>query len=253
MPRLTLVDWGLWLTVIAFQAVLACWIRFRGHDRRWPSLFWFLTLETLANLLLLGIRLAPLRNPNTPYFYTYWIGSAVCAVPEVWIIVQIGQTVLAASPRFGRWIALGILVASVAYFAGTLTLARPAHASFPWAITNLVVEIHRATQLAWLATFLTVAFVCDFLGLGWRRHALGISIGFCIQACGEALAGWMLGTIGNVNLISNINELIYVLALATWGFTLRTSEPIEISEADASEIHSTLSIYLAAVKGAISK
>lgn len=220
MPRLTLFAWAVWIAIIALQpAVLAGLVR-SGLWKRWVSLTVFLALKSTCSLLLLAIYLF-VRPPDGPYFYVYWSFAGLAAVAEIWMIMQVGGAMAGLSRSMRIWIAH----ATLAIAAATLTVSIPAalHAHAPvWGIlSHAVLSLNEAINLAWLVTFGLVLWLYELFDIESFGVVRGIAAGFALMALGATLCGWLYEFTGNVNVISNLQDLMYFASLLVWAVALR--------------------------------
>jgi hypothetical protein len=220
MPHLSLLSWTVWIAIITLQpAVLFRMVR-SGLWKRWLSLTVFLSLKSIGSLLLLAIYTLA-RNPDAPYFYVYWCFACLEAITEIWMIIQVGCAMAGLSRSMRVWIAH----ATLAIAAATLTVFIPAalHSHKPvWGLlSHSVLGLNEAVNLAWLVTFGIVLFLYELFDIESFGAVRGIASGFALMALGASLCGWLYEFTGNVNAISNLQDLVYFVSLLVWVVAVR--------------------------------
>jgi hypothetical protein len=220
MPHLTLFSWAVWIAIIVLQPAALFRLVRSGLWKRWLSLTCFLSLKSVGSLVLLSVYLLA-RQPDAPYFYVYWSFAFLAAIAEIWMIIQVGCAMAGLSRSMRIWIAH----ATLAIAAATLTVFIPAalHSHRPvWGIlSHSVLGLNEAVNLAWLVTFGIVLCLYELFDIESFGAVRGIASGFALMALGDSLCGWLFEFTGNVNAISNLQNLVYCAALLVWVVAIR--------------------------------
>jgi hypothetical protein len=190
----------------------------------------FLSLKSAVDLLLLGVYFANFLGDQrvATYFYTYWCGNGLAALAELWMIIQVACALVSASPKAVKWVwRLAPFAAAVCFFGASRLPIWPNYGP-QLRIVSMVVGLDRLVAMAWLATFLCIAAFSDLMGFRWRRHPLGIAIGFAIVSTTEIGVSWFLGTLTftNARLLSDISGAAYLLALVVWTVSISKNEQV---------------------------
>lgn len=218
--------WAIWMTTIAFQPLLAFLLARKGLWRKWASLFLFLCVKSAGSFALVAIWFG-VGDPDLRaalYFYTYWGFAFLAGIVQVWMVIQIGCAMAGVSLRVRCWIASGIWTCAFGELAVFAHITHAARLPAWGRISQIVLDLDKSIDLAWLSTFMLAVLACETLGIRGFNPVRGISIGYAIMALGATCSSWMLGFIRDVALISNVNGFMFLLALSTWAYTLQQSQ-----------------------------
>jgi len=227
MPRMNLASWIIWVAIIVAQPAVTALVMRHGPWRPRTSLLSFLAFRSLLSFCLLAIKLSWLDpDPKgAAYFYTFWAGAIVSSLLGIWVIAEISCELFGISPTVRAWTrALAFLLALTGFGLLIVTL-NPPDIPFGEQVTCFSIHISRAAHTASLGTFLLMALLSDILGLRYRRHLLGISIGFAVESCAETSLTWLLG-IFPAPMLSDARGALYLLALLIWIGTMLTKETV---------------------------
>lgn len=220
MPQLDSVSWIVWTLVLILQPVVAVVMISKGLWRRWPSVFAFLCFRSIISFALLGMTVA---MPDTDtraaaYFYTYWGGTAVGELLQVWMLLQIALDLGGASKVIRRRLCYSIPAISLAALTISVLLSFSAPMTATGRIVTVVIDLDKAFSLGWLFSFLAVAVFSEFLGIEWSPVSLGIAIGMAVEALGQTVVTWALSIwASSWNHLSELAGIFYCVCLLTWG------------------------------------
>jgi hypothetical protein len=221
VPRLSCAAWVLWIAVIAAQLALVCVMLARRAVRRWPATCTFLAFRCTVSLFLVAIVLT-VSQPRLAalYFYVYWAADAAACFIRVWMIVEMGCSACAAAPGVHPLVRRIIPAIAALSLAMSIILAGSAKNIYWDLMERATVSFERILALTWMATFLVMAYVCDFLGMRWGRCDRNLAIGFTVQAASTTVISWLLGTVPNVLRLSNLQDVLYLTSLLFWARAL---------------------------------
>ncbi|KAA6459594.1 hypothetical protein DYQ86_15865 [Acidobacteria bacterium AB60] len=250
MPHLTAIDWAIWLLVIVAQlAFVGLSLRMKRAWREWPAVFSFVAFKAFVSLALVSIMLS---DPGTGdlypaiYFYTYWISSALAAILEVWIVTEIGCRV---APPAGRVLDKAIPTLAAIFLIGSLFVSDSSPVTFTLELTRLVVSLDRAAALAWLASFVSLWYASEFLGIRWDRVQIGVAIGFTVHSIGDTAVAWLLGTLPRKwDVLSNAQSFFWIGAMVAWSLTFLRLESPPAPPLDLQRLGDSAKTYIDALK-----
>jgi hypothetical protein len=164
------------------------------------------------------------------YFFTNWIATAVETVLLIWIIYDVynkAMRPLKGLQKIGkiifRWVAVVSIAVSVAIVAGP-RLSNNYVAN----ISTTVGQIQQGTFVLTLCLLLFVCFAIRPLGLTFRSHLFGVTLGLGVTATAFLVqAAWLSGVSAQslyspVYLVSTVGSL---LAVCIWGTYFALPEP----------------------------
>lgn len=211
-------SWYVWGAVILGQGALATWMVVRGSWRQWPSLFSFLFILCVRDV----IRVAASTLWPSPgiEFYTYWWASLVAECLEVWMIVQIGLELAGVFPWLRRVIANGLpaLAALTLVVCSALSLRSPlpSYARLGY----VVMHLDYLVSFTVLATFLAgVCLPSGILALQWSGGVRGIAAGFALEVTASHCASWLSLSNSTINpsLLYQVKSGLFLVSLVVWG------------------------------------
>lgn len=240
MPQLTFWAWAIWLTGMAAQALLLLWaIRLRLW-RSMPSILFYLLLRNTTSLVLLAITLADASWTPAAYFYFYWAAQVVACFTRVWIITELGCAACVADEmlcRFLRRVIPGLSV--LVFFVACVVMAGEPHvypAAFLIPEVLTTVTVSRVLPLTVLAAFLVFGIAQRTFGIRWTARETMFAFGLFVQMVSEFAVSWLLGLIGKVHMLSNLQGLLYFFSLVLWFSAFAQDDEYLISIADLSRI-----------------
>ncbi|MFP5277017.1 MAG: hypothetical protein ACLGPM_07870 [Acidobacteriota bacterium] len=193
--------------------------------RRWtqrPALFTFVGLRFAISYMLIVAVFLPSRVAAPVYFYLYWTAAAATCVIRVWMIVELGCA--ACYPAAEVRMLLARIVPSVAvfFFVASALLTVGESVQYEQVLAQLTIGLGRAIALTCLATFLVVAYACEFFGIKWGESDRKIALGLSLQTMSGALVSWILGIArpGYSTLLSDAQDSVYFLSLLLWSDAL---------------------------------
>ena len=215
-------------------AALFCYKRVWG---KFSLLFALIALRAITGAILipllffrrdLGISLPVAFNT---YFYTSWISGIVQALLLIAIIYHVYREAmrpLQGLQRIGkiifRWVAVVSVFVSVAIAAGP----HLSSANYVGSIGAMVSQVQQGVFVLTLCLLLFVCFAIRPLGLTFRSHIFGISLGLGVTATSLLVQAAWIATVGAqslyspVNLVSTVGSLISV---CIWGVYFVLPEP----------------------------
>jgi hypothetical protein len=214
--------------------VLLALMKYKAKHRDFPALTMFLTafvLDTAIAIPLLFFRkdlgISVVRCYEI-YFYSNWIFFTIEYVLLLLIIYSVFSK--AMKPLEGlhhvgkvifRWIAGVSLALSVAVVAGP-------HLSGGYGLATLAGQIQEGTSILMLCLLLFVGLATRALGLTYRSHIFGVSLGLGIFATTTLVeSAWFSSGVGQTlySPVYIFSTLGTAVALMTWGAYFATPEP----------------------------
>lgn len=219
---------GMGLTVLGV-------ILFRGANEIFPQLAWLLGANALENGISLAIMFFRKRlhlSMDVAYpvlFYSTWIFSAVSCLLRILIIYSVFAE--AMRPMSGLHQAGKIVFRWVAVVSGLVAFALVAGPGVFTSLNAFGQVFGHLQQGVCVLTLCILVFVCFAvrpLGLTFRSHLFGVSLGLGVMATVELVqAAWMVTTNGQ-SLYSPVylfSSLGFCASLAIWGTYFAAPEP----------------------------
>lgn len=217
--------YALWITPPLFMALIAAVMRRRQLHREFPAFFVYAIFTVLRTPILFYV----VHRDPLAYSFLYWVAEAGSAVLGFTAIYEVFRHLFSGEERtrrlgdvFFRWTAAAFVLLAVVAAALNLDPNVTPAAAGVLALTQGV----RLVQCG-LLLFLFV-FSC-FSGLAWRRHALGIALGFGLFASVQLAAAAMQTYTGLVSYQtwSWVNMASYNCAVLVWMRYLLAPEKAE--------------------------
>jgi hypothetical protein len=203
--QFSVMQWALWLVVAFFEFGVVARMTLSGAWRRWPSLFSFLLILTIKDAVRIANALTA-QNQWTD-FYVYWTGSLIAEILEVWIIVQIGQTMLGVCTWTRRVVSHSVValaaisaIASIAFsMKGALTVER----------------LSNAVALAWVFVMIVVVVFADQMA-EWSDGTRGIAFGITLELTADCYIDWLKITSSQIAHLDLIKSAFFLVSLCAW-------------------------------------
>lgn len=209
----SVMQWALWLIVAAFQIGVVIRMILSGAWRRWPSLFSFLLVLAIEDAVRIANALTA-RNQWTD-FYIYWVASLIAEILELWIIVQIGRTMLGVSTWTRRVVSHGVVaMAAISAITSIAFSMRGALLSLK-SLCLTVERLSNAVALAWVFVLIVVVVFADQVA-EWSDGTRGIAFGITLELTADSYIGWL--KIGNSQVahLDLIKGALFLVSLCAW-------------------------------------
>src|SRR6476620_402782 len=214
-----LAYYTLWFAHPVLQAGLVGILLWRKLYRTFPVFFSYVAFQILVFALLF-----PLRSDRcyTIFYYTSWGTTAVSVILGFFVIHELFQDVFRpyytlrdlGSVLF-KWAAL---VMSLVAFV--VAASSPAGDQGP--IVQAVITVTRCVRVAQVGLILFLLVFSRYLGVSWKQHSFGLSLGLGLAAGVElgTLAFHVSGHASEV-LVHVINLVAYNISIIVWlGYAL---------------------------------
>jgi hypothetical protein len=204
----------LWILHPVLQSAVAGAMVRRNLQRVFRIFFAYLTFQIATFFILFPIFK---WGGYLVYFYAFWIYSAITLVLGFMVIHEIFldvfrpyHTLKDLGSVLFRWAALVMLLV-----AGVVAASSPASEQGP--LVQAIVTVQRCVRVVQCGLILFLLVFSKYLGVSWRQHSFGISLGFGSFA-GAELAMLALNTSGHASqvTVNFVDLLSYNLAIATW-------------------------------------
>jgi hypothetical protein len=204
----------LWILHPVLQSIVAGIMLRRRLHRVFRIFFAYLIFQIASFFVLFPIFK---WGGYIAYFYTFWTYSALTLVLGFMVIHEIFldvfrpyHTLKDLGSVLFRWAALVMLLVACVVAASS-----PASEQGP--LVQAIVTVQRCVRVVQCGLILFLLVFSKYLGVSWRHHSFGISLGFGGFA-GAELAMLALNTSGHASQITvNFVDLLsYNLAIATW-------------------------------------
>jgi len=227
----------LWITSLVFHGI-ACWAAVKkNYFTHWRAFSYYLFFVAVNSAVMLPVSF--LGSTNV-YAATYSIGDCVEALLLSLVVLEIlvrvlepfetlpGRTVA----RFCFWAVLGISVAVV------LSVYVPNHPNQKLnMLVDLPLTLERTIFLADAAILWVLVFQAKALGITWKSSVAEIAIAFVLYLTVQSTTRFVLGVYDNQtarNIAAEVGQVSYLIALASWVWTMTHRDPLPPRPADES-------------------
>jgi hypothetical protein len=227
----------LWMAHPVLQLAAGAAMLRRKLNRLFPVFFSYIGFQILTFSVLFPMRQWG-NFSYQQYFWAYWTCSAANLVLGFMIIYEIFLDVFRPYPTLKdlgsvlfKWAALVMLLVAFVVAASS-----PVGDQGP--IVQAVITVQRCVRVAQVGLVLFLLVFSRYLGVSWRQHSFGISIGLGLSAGVElgSLAFHVSGHASEV-IVQMTNLVAYNLAIATWfAYALRPS-PARAASSDLFTSH----------------
>lgn len=227
----------LWITSLVFHAI-ACWaVVKKNYFAHWRAFSYYLFFVAVNSAVMLPVSFL---GSAKVYAATYSLGDCIEALLLSLVVLEIlvrvlepfeslpGRTVA----RFCFWAVLGISVAVV------LSVYVPNH---PNQRLNMLVDLpltlERTIFLADAAILWVLVFQAKALGITWKSSVAEIAIAFVLYLTVQSTTRFVLGVYDNQtarNIAAEVGQISYLIALASWVWTMTHRDPLPPRPADES-------------------
>jgi hypothetical protein len=223
------------LTVVGILTHCVCAVLFgrnRKLRREYPFFLSYLIFQVLSQAIL-GVFYYRVYFAHTgsrsAYYYNYWIEGAIV---DIFALAVFKEIFLAAFKPFAglrdmaqivfRWAIAALVLISVAVmFSSSLPGFQR--------LTLLVLNLERVICIMQCALLVFLFMGSSYLGLSWRSHVFGLSLGFGVLATSNLFFFMVVSILGyddsHTILFKLIPPVSFVLAPSIWAFYLAQTEP----------------------------
>ena len=223
------------LLQVGMSVVVLGTMWFRRASRIFPYLACFLLVQAVACSITVGLlyhRVALHLSRDAAYsalYYSIWVSGALLCLLRILIIYSVFTE--AMRPMTGlhkagkiifRWV--GVVSALVAF----AMVAGPGVFSNMAALEDVFSRLQQGVSVLTICLLVFVCFAVRPLGLTFRSHLFGVSLGLGISASVELVQAAWLVTRGAQSLYSPVyllSSLGFCLAIAVWGTYFAMPEP----------------------------
>lgn len=234
----------LWLRDLSICECALCFcvlgvIFYRGKVRDFGSLTALIGVRALSGSILIPLLFfrkatgLSIETAYDTYFYTNWVSAvlqALLLVATIYSVYSKAMRPLQGLQRMGkvifRWVAVVSVAVSVAIAVGP-HLSAPS-STYIGTIALTVSQIQQGTFVLTLCLLLFVCFAIRPLGLTFRSHIFGVTLGLGVTATAFLVQAAWISTVGAQSLYSPIYLVSTVGALASicvWGVYFALPEP----------------------------
>lgn len=182
--NLQLANTILWIAAPILQLGVAGVMFWRKVHKAFPVFFIYLLSQVVTFLILFP---AYTWGSYPQFFYSYWICGAISLAVGFKIIHEVFldvfrpyHTLKDLGSVLFRWGALVMLLVAVVVAAST-----PASQQGP--LVQSVLTVQRCVRVIQVGLVLFLLVFSRYLGVSWKQHSFGISLGFGAFACVEML------------------------------------------------------------------
>jgi len=218
----------LWFGHPVLQAGVATAMLHRKLHRTFPVFFSYV----VAQLVIFGVTYPIYRSGNYGvFFYAYWIGSAVSVflgfkvIHEIFLdVFRPYHTLKDLGTVLFRWAGLVMLLVAI-----VVAISSPSGMQSP--LVQATLTSQRCVRMIQCGLVLFLLVFSRYLGISWRQHSFGISLGFGGFASVElALVAFRVGGFVSQQNLDLLNMGAYNVATMVWvAYFLRKSPAREAS------------------------
>lgn len=217
------IDSALWIAHPVLQLAVAATMFSRRLHRTFPVFFAYLVWQILVFSVLFPIHL---WGTYPQYFYSFWIADAISlalgfkVIHEIFLdVFRPYHTLKDLGSVLFKWAALVMLLV-----AGVVAAASPIADQGP--LVQAILTVQRCVRVMQCGLVLFLLVFSSYLGVSWRQHSFGISLGFGGFAFVElAMVALLAAGKTTQEGLNFINAVAYNCAILVWfGYTLLTSK-----------------------------
>jgi len=218
----------LWFGHPVLQATVATAMLHRKLHRTFPVFFTYV----MAQLVIFGVTYPIYRSGNYGlFFYAYWIGSAMSVllgfkvIHEVFLdVFRPYHTLKDLGTVLFRWAGLVMLLVAI-----VVAISSPSGQQSPLIQATLTTQ--RCVRMIQCGLVLFLLVFSRYLGISWKQHSFGISLGFGGFASIElALVAFRVGGFVSQQNLDLLNMGAYNVAILVWfAYFMRKSPAREAS------------------------
>lgn len=221
----------LWATSLVFHAV-ACWLVVkRNYFTHWRAFGCYLFFVAINSVVMFPLAL--FHNAGTLYAATYLVGDFIEAVLVSLVVLEILGRVLEpfeslpsrTVTRFCFWAVAGVCTTVV---LSVVVPHPPIHDAISYWV-DVPLTLERTIFLACAVVLWTILFQAKALGISWNSSLAEIAIGFVLYLTVQSTTRFVMGmynTDSTVNLANEVAQFAYLIALASWIWTMTHRDPL---------------------------
>jgi hypothetical protein len=214
--QFSVMQWALWLVVAVFQFGVVIRMILSGAWRRWPSLFSFLLILTIKDVVRIT-NVLTVRNLWTD-FSIYWIASLIAQLLEVWIIIQIGQTMLGVSTSTHRVISRAVVAMAAISVIMSTALSMKGALLTGQSLCTIVERLSNSIALALVIVLFAVIVFADQMA-EWSAGTRGIAFGITLELTADSYLGWLKIATGHFTHLDVIKSALFLVSLLAWSIS----------------------------------
>ncbi len=217
------LQYVLWIGPVVLQLLLLAVMLRRRLRQEFPIFFSYTIFQFIATVL----RLILFHQSYTAYVYAYWASGAISVALGLAIIYEVFDHVFrpfmalrGMGSLIFRWAVLVLLLAA-------FVMAATGPAVRPSLIFSVILTLERSIRIMQCGLLFLLLLFATRLGLSWRNHTFGMTLGFGIFAAVELVVVTIVGVFGPQ---TNPGFLLarsasYVAAVSIWTIYMVLPEP----------------------------
>src|SRR5581483_4530573 len=220
-PNAQLVTNLLWFAHPVLQTAVAVILIRRKLHRAFPVFFQYI----LSQILIFAVEYSIYRAGSYRwYFYAYWAGTAVSVffgfrvIHEIFLdVFRPYHTLKDLGSVLFKWAGLVMLLVAV-----VVAFSSPASNS---PMTQAILTTERCVRVIQCGLVIILPVFCRYLGISWRQHTFGISLGFgTLAAVVLAIVAFAAGSHISAAAAEMVNMAAENVAIFIWlGYLLARS------------------------------
>ena|SRR5256885_3965805 len=232
MPYLAHLAQWLWIPSTAAQGAIIYFMLRHRMRAEFSVFFQYTVFQVLSTVALFPLyRYAQSPVGYATYFYTYWAVAAVSSFLGFGVIYEVFKNAFKpfqalrdfAGIMF-RWATLVLLlVASILAFS---TNSAPNGRAI-----TAILSLERSVLVMQAGMLLFLMLFSSKLGLTWKHHSFGISLGFGIYASGQLVISTLFAQLGMSfgDAYTLLQVVLYAAMVAIWLVYLGSPEPARVA------------------------
>ncbi len=218
------VQYALWIAPAALQSVLAVIMLRRRLAGVFPLFFGY----TIFQVCSAALQFVLYHRSYSSYVYAYWVIGALSVILGFAIIHEVFDHVFRpfiALRGMGsvifRWAVLVLLLAA-------FVMAATGPAVRPSLIFSVILTLERSIRIMQCGLLFLLLLFAARLGLTWRNHLFGITLGFGMFAAVELVVVSAIAVMPGLRISSGFvlaKSATYLAAVAIWTIYMVLPEP----------------------------
>jgi hypothetical protein len=213
----------LWYGSMVLQPVLIILCVWRGTHKKNPWFPRYLALDFSASVFLLFV------HNYSEYVASFYLLAVITAFSKIGILADLVSQVFGPYRDLPRWTMQRLLLWMLATMAASSVLIFMGRASNLDSAMNFLRTADSMIASAVLCGFWLMVVYARKLGLYWRSHAAGITVGFLFYGSVQTASKLVLfkAHLAAAVWVRNVSQLSYLVALCIWLGFLMIPEPAQ--------------------------
>jgi len=248
MPLARLAMYALWIVPVVLQVGILVFMVRRNLRQVFPFFFQYTAFQVLSNVVL--YYLFHFGIPEQ-YFYTYWASDAISAVLGFAVIREIFNNAFEPFDALRDLAGIMFKWAAIVLVVVAFVLAFSVSVAKDEMLITAILGIERGVMLIQGGLLLFLLLFSGRLGITWKNHCFGISLGFGIYASTLLIVESLRTQYGSGwdGTATMLQSSCYAAAVLVWTSYIFSPEPVRAAVESRFEPKPVLQRWNEALRG----